>query len=142
MYINYQHVPPMHINLYHTMDINQVPKPIPCHVPYHASTMYNIVYNDHVSNLYYLMHQPYTISLMICINYVIHHNISSMKFINHNQDRHNTKIPIYPRCASNQCTITSSRCDQDVSQTMCLKYVPTSINHVPRDTIKHVPYHS
>jgi hypothetical protein len=40
------------------------------------------------------------------------------------------------------CTITSSTCNQDVPQTMCLKHVPTSINHVPRDIIKHVPYHS
>jgi hypothetical protein len=50
-------------------------------------------------------------------------------------------IPM-PQQNAKGMTITLSTCNQDMTQTMCLKYVPTTIIHVPRDTIKHVPYHS
>jgi hypothetical protein len=123
MHINLYHT--MYINLYHTMYINTCTVPcvkhVPCHVhqrftstpvPYHLSTMYHTKYINLVS---YPVHQPCN----------VYHKISSMKFLKHNQNRH-TKIIIYPRCDTNECTITSLK-----GTNMYLHHQDMHLIHVP-----------
>jgi hypothetical protein len=122
---------------HHQLDpLTCIPKPSPNHVrqpctstinhvhqivPYHASTMYHTKYINHVHQCTSYMYQEY--SLHHAPNMCLKH------------------IPM-PQQGTKGMIITSSTNNQDIPQAMFLKHFPTSINHVPRDTIKHVPYHS
>jgi hypothetical protein len=123
----------LHINLYHTTSTNlyhtmyqpciktctnHVHQPI----PYHASTMYHTSTCTNITKT--------------CTSYMY------QEYASHHAPNMCLKHIPMPQQDTKGITITSSTSNQDVPQTMCLKHVPTSINHVPRDTIKHVPYHS
>jgi hypothetical protein len=157
--------PSLSLSLSPSLSLSLPPSPIYHHQPdpviyNHQPDPITWIQNNHQTM--YITHQPCTptctipctstctipctstISLMICLNHASHH--APNMCLQH--------LPI-PQQDTKGITITSSTCNRDVSQTVCLKHVPiypryaptmylkkytsTNMYHHPRCDSRHIP---
>jgi hypothetical protein len=114
-----------------TLTCNNITKTFLIHVPQHLMHVPQTCYitSSRSSSNMHQYHQEM-------------HLIYVPKYVSHHPPKMCLKHIPFPQQDTKGMTITSPTCNQDVPQTMCLKYVPTFINHVPGDTIKHVANYS